>query len=146
MVLIHRYSIAESRPTSSTVNATQILMLTFVRSISLLIASHLFPSLCCTFSKQHTPPLVKTLPSTKQFRLLQIIPRMHQMPLRLSISTHFSLHSFGCCAMRMLSPLMLPPQLYSTPHTHVHAHSSRSGSKPLRLGSSNLPIKSAPFI
>lgn len=121
---------------------------TFFRSISLLIASHLFPSLCCTFSEQHTPPLVKTLPSTKHFPLmLKIIPRMHHVPPRLSISTHFALHSFGCCAMRMLSPLMLPPQLYTTLHTRAHAHRQTHtpppASKPLRPGSSNSPIKSA---
>lgn len=165
MVLIHRYSITESSPISSAVNATQTLMLTsthanlqcrvrFSGPFLLLNASYLFHSLCCTFSERHTPPAgeKKTKKNTPVHKRLQIIPSMQHMP--------FNFHSF----FPLLPPLFrllcnedaIPANAAATTihhptcaraSTHTHTHTtSRSSSKPLRRRSSNSLIESVSLI
>lgn len=125
-------------------------------SISLVIASHLLHSLCCTsISEQHTPPAVAPP-----------VCKIHSRPQN-TFFWYYKYHS-GCnaCHYSLLSPTVssrffpLPPlpsaavqwgcyprqrccHHCTTPPTNNTTTASSSG-KPLRLSSSNLLIKVLP--
>lgn len=141
MVLIHRYSVTESRLVSSTVNKIRMPTLTLIHSEDTWVGEYSlllhFPRDCFPLtplpvlyfylwaahaSCRSSPCLQNSLPSTKHLLLVLQIPlRMQRLPLLPSVSHSFQPFlstpstAFGCCAMRMLSPSTLLPPLYNPP-------------------------------